>query len=473
MLQSRPPLAVAFGVLLGATLMVFAASGDLWLDEIWSLGFAELATSPIELVTRYQHDNNHLLNTLFLYLLGHQENVVTYRLLAILSGVGTLVLLACAGARWGARESLAVVYMAGTSYPLVLYSSEARGYAPAMFFSVLSLVTLQAIWRSPRLWKLLVFWAAAVLGLLSHLTFVIVFASLLGLSLLRAVTASTSWQRVLLAITAQYALPVTFAVLLYVVYVRDIMIGGGPTYSTAELIGTATSLALGLQYQPWVGIVAAVCVVSLIAVGTWGLRRGGHDEWAFFPLVLVIVPGVFLAVSQSSYLHVRYFVVSFPFFYLLLAHVFTTCRRASAKTAALAVCTVIVLMTSHLGRVRALIVEGRGHYRQAITDIVNTASDPVVRIASDHDFRNQMVLAFYARFLPPAYSIRYVVHSHWGEETPDWYITHSQDLGYRPPDEVTLPRIGTYSLFGNYPYSGISGWSWSVYRRRGDTTHRP
>src|SRR5512143_455296 len=55
------------GIGLGSILMVLSARGDLWLDEIWSIFFAEAARSPCEILTLFRHDNNHVLNTLYLY----------------------------------------------------------------------------------------------------------------------------------------------------------------------------------------------------------------------------------------------------------------------------------------------------------------------------------------------------------------------------------------------------------------------
>lgn len=62
------------GILLSSVLFVFAALGDLWFDEIWSVAFAEMAETPLDLLIYFQHDNNHLLNTLFIYAIGQQNS---------------------------------------------------------------------------------------------------------------------------------------------------------------------------------------------------------------------------------------------------------------------------------------------------------------------------------------------------------------------------------------------------------------
>src|SRR5262245_13235367 len=69
------PVALCFAYLLSWALIVAAAVGDLWLDEIWSIRIAQAVSIPTEIVTRFHHDNNHVLNTLFLWLVGVQNHL--------------------------------------------------------------------------------------------------------------------------------------------------------------------------------------------------------------------------------------------------------------------------------------------------------------------------------------------------------------------------------------------------------------
>ena len=117
-------------------LIVAAARGDLWLDEIWSLGFALDSSSAADVFCRFKHDNNHVLNTLYLYLVSHADDFMVFRTLSVLSGIASLWLLTwIAGQERRKTEAMLVLIMAGSSYPLLLYFSEARGYAPAVFMS--------------------------------------------------------------------------------------------------------------------------------------------------------------------------------------------------------------------------------------------------------------------------------------------------------------------------------------------------
>src|SRR4029079_11651384 len=67
----------------------------------------------------------------------------------------------------------------GGSCPLIVYSSEARGYAPMVFFVLLAIDAYER-YLATRAWRVLAtFWAAVVLGFLSHLTFVHAYGAIL------------------------------------------------------------------------------------------------------------------------------------------------------------------------------------------------------------------------------------------------------------------------------------------------------
>src|SRR5471032_1187414 len=142
-----------YGAALGIAVAAFAAlrlaclRNDLWLDEIWSLQLVGLAHSPLQILTRLRSENNHPLNSLWLYLVGPGAPEWAYRLLSWATGsaaVGLAGLLARgqfkrmhpADPEGGAEAAgLITVLLFGGSYLFILYSSEARGYAPALCFS--------------------------------------------------------------------------------------------------------------------------------------------------------------------------------------------------------------------------------------------------------------------------------------------------------------------------------------------------
>ena len=132
-------LAIAALTLLGFVLRVLAARGALWLDEAWSATFAQEAATPIGVIWRVNHDNNHILNTLWLQLVGPDASPLTQRALAIVTGATAIPLAASIGARRGAATALIAALASPLADPMRLAVAaqqtrlEAGEIAPARF----------------------------------------------------------------------------------------------------------------------------------------------------------------------------------------------------------------------------------------------------------------------------------------------------------------------------------------------------
>ncbi|HSG01394.1 MAG TPA: hypothetical protein VLA20_09695, partial [Vicinamibacterales bacterium] len=156
-----------------SSLLLLAARGSLWFDEVWSAMLTRQCQGPWD-VLGLRFDNNHLLNTLYVWSLGlERPNDLEYRLLSVLSGIGALAILGRIAGRRGGLAGVAAIVLAGSSFPLVLYFSEARGYGPAMFCAVLAFALVRSRWAASGVVRVVACWGAMVLGMLSHLTFVL------------------------------------------------------------------------------------------------------------------------------------------------------------------------------------------------------------------------------------------------------------------------------------------------------------
>ena len=99
-------LVVVIAITLAVVLRFWASLDNFWLDEIWSWMMARQLKSPLEVVTRLHHDNNHHLNTLVLYAFGPNAPLYLYRLPAVLAGSGAVLLCGWVAGQWNARQPL-------------------------------------------------------------------------------------------------------------------------------------------------------------------------------------------------------------------------------------------------------------------------------------------------------------------------------------------------------------------------------
>lgn len=182
-----PPARAAWSIvgaitLLALVLRVLAAQGGLWLDEAWSASFARQSATPLGLILNVHHDNNHLLNTLWLQLVGFGAPPLVQRGLAIVTGTLMVPVAAWIARRWGAGAMAVTALLFAVSPIMVTYGSEARGYAP-MMLALLVATGLVLDWldapegtQAPR--RALAW--AMLFGGLAQLTMVFGLAALIG-----------------------------------------------------------------------------------------------------------------------------------------------------------------------------------------------------------------------------------------------------------------------------------------------------
>jgi uncharacterized membrane protein len=114
------------------------------------------------------HEVNHYLNTLWLWFVGNRGNWPGYRIPSLLAGSGTIVLAGLIGRRRNRTTAFMAMLVLGFSYIMVLYSSEGRGYALAIFFAFLSYYALDHYLEKPRWPWAVVCSISGVLGMASQ-----------------------------------------------------------------------------------------------------------------------------------------------------------------------------------------------------------------------------------------------------------------------------------------------------------------
>jgi len=452
--------------LVALLLRLYASTDNFWLDEIFNYFLAMEQVHSVSDIFPGIKVEHQFLVTLSMYLLGDQLNWVWYRLPSVIMGTGALAIMALVGYRRMRPAALIVTLaVAAVSYPLVVYSSEARGYAPAMFFSLAMFVFIEAYWRNGNQAWLIGFWTSAVMAVLYHPAAVCIYLSLGFWSLVREWRVGGGLLQVGRELALCHAVPLVFMAWLYFAVMRQWGSVGGDVLSLARVIGDTMAAVIGLPMRHEFRWGALFLGGALIASGLVILARlVRSDIWIFYLSALLLAPVLMLGINSRPYLYVRYFVVLFPFFYLMLGEAMDAVakRFKEARVAVVGLC-VLMLVGNALSTADFLRV-GRGGYLDAVTYMAASTPWPTVKVGGDHDFRNGLPIIFYSRYLPKNRNLVYLRLDAWPPEGPDWLLIHNTCNETFVPMPVVKVRGGIYRLAKSYPVLGLSGVGLHLYR---------
>ncbi|MGO9017105.1 MAG: hypothetical protein ACLQVJ_02025 [Syntrophobacteraceae bacterium] len=462
-------LAAAVAFAIAAFPRVLAAGGSLWFDEIWSLQMLKRATHFWDVFTIH-HDNNHILMSLYLYMLGAREWALTYRLFSIFSGAASVVLMGIINFRHGLRAAIITMMLGAFSYPLILYSSEARGFAPAVLCALLTYYFLERSFEKDSLGTIALFWVSSVMGILAQLLFVYVYLSLTIWSIVRLLRSKRGIRTVLISFARYHLVPLIFIALLYWFHVRRLIHGGSDPLG-AELLGETLSLLSGappLLGEPGRVIGISVSLLGLFA-GLFYLYRDKSDEWIFFACQLIVAPALFVIaaamVSESHLMQPRHFLLYFPFYYIMAGRTISRIFDGGRLSRTLVIALMLFFLSGNIERTVAQIEIGRGDYKGAVQYMAEETQGPYILVGSDHDYRNKMLLLFFSKDLPAGKRLIYFEQDSWPAAGPEWFVVHSQQSDFRPIKRIYFRNGSTYRLARHFPYYGLSGWHWAIYRR--------
>ena len=442
---------------------------DFWLDEVWSYLIVRGLTSPLEVLTRAHIDNNHPLNSWFLYALGDQTAWVVYRIPALLLGAGSVALAGLVMSRQSRVAAVAAMVLVGCSYPLIVYASEARGYAPMIFFVLLA---IDAVWRYGRTrgWRpLITFWVASALGFLSHLTFVHAYAAILVWS------AYTSWARgraraAMVTLVAVHAVPLGFLATLYLVYGRHLRVAGAEFVGWPTVIAETSAVTLGLPARGVWLLLAPILVAVLLVQALKAIRRRDAGLFLLFVTGILVVPALSMAAELRHAVleprfFPRYFLVSITLFLLLMAWFVGEQwqRGATGRLATVAGVSVYAMLS--LWQVASFISVGRGHYRDALAEIAARTTGPEIRLSSNSDVRTSLLLDFYRRYLPSGKTVAFYPNSSPLVQEARWRIVETLEPDAIVASEIDDGKGHRFRLMKQFPFYGLSGCAWSVYER--------
>ncbi len=458
------PIAVLALVAAGVLARVWGLQTDFWLDEVWSYDLARGLHSPLEVLTRLHHSNNHHLNTLFLYLLGPDlPHWGWYRLLSLAAGIGSVALLARIAAERGRAEGWIAAVLGSCSYVLVFHSAEARGYALVVFFALLAYLQLGRLLAQPTWRRGAVFGLTVVLGFLSHLQFMHVYAAACAWSAWRAVRSPEPIAERLRALLRMHAVALMLLAGLYWVDVRKLHVGGGPDYDVLQVLGSTAALLFGVPAAGWLPFAALALAVGTAVAGIVQLARRGEEAWVFHLVVILISPAILLAVARPDVLFERYFILSHAFLLLLLADLLAAAWRSNVAWRAVAAACLLAMIAGNGVLIARFLRDGSGRYLEALEFIATETPGSIARVASDNDGRTSMMVDFYQRWLPAGERIDYVRQEQWPDSI-QWVLVHSL-TGAPPPDTTLSIASQRFDLARRFPRGSHAGWAWTLFRR--------
>lgn len=437
-----------------ALLRVPGIFSQLWLDEYFSLLSARAAHGPLDVLTKIHSDNNHWLNTLWLYCLRGQDQAWRFRQLALATGIGTVILGWLWARRYGAWHAMAAVVLLGFSEFLVEYSSDARGYAPLGFFSLGALLMFERYVEKPAFVDGAALSICCALAIFSHITGMMVWLGLAAALLLAARRrAGVGW------ITWPNLLPGALLAVLYFADIRKWTRAGGPPnswHTPLEAAGAVVGWKSG-----WLAAGAASILLAVYLVQVYQLRRQRDYAWICFAALALLIPAFVALVPSSQYVNARYAYVTVIFAFLLLARGIGNWLSAGGARRAVAVMVLLVFGTCNLTRVVPFLRQGRGDYRGAAEYLASHSSGPVVDVACpEYPGADGELLKYYWRQTGQTRILRIVD----GQSAPQWIVIEKTTRAVIPIDMPGGQRV--YVRVDDFASAGVvSGIPWSIYER--------
>jgi hypothetical protein len=371
------------------------------------------------------------------------------------------------------------------SYPLIVYSSEARGYGPMVFFTVwaISIVDRRFGWttRTARetskppenqvptvRYGPLLFSIAVILGFLAHPTFIHAYGALAVWTIYRVEEQQSSLKEVFRELLRWHLAPAVFLLVYYDVFLSQLQISGADPGSLIDVIISTSALAMGGPERGALAQLALVVWAAVLVKGLQHVYQRDFGAFLFFLCAILILPALMILVESFLSDRVmryfpRYFLVGHIAFLLLTTYWLGDVFRDEKSKRALCLAAVALFCLGNLNQTVSFLRFGRGHYREALEYLAKATPGEQIRVCSNHDFRTTMILAYYHRYLPPNKELVYL--SGDDRASADWCIFGSS-IPLRGGPKVVIAQDKRFVLRKYFPFYGLSGSGWLVYRRQ-------
>lgn len=464
--------AVLFGIaalVVGSILRMLATRGELWIDELWSLLHVSTITNPVEIFTKVKHDNNHLLNSLWMWAcvqLGAPSSL-NVRLPSLVCGL--LLLYAILRQTRSNDEKAANIVWLGLvafSYPIMLYGTEARGYSLSLLCALLGYLSLVRLLRDPdddRAIK--IFGLVGVMGCLSHAIYVLFLAPAF-LWVVWRVSSSPLKDNSRSVLRYGLAPPILTAGILTLTFYTGMEIGGAPLLPYLEVAATTISVAFGggalssvnADVTGWsLFLVVSIVTVSCIELIAW-IRSG--DPRAILIALILATPWVAVAVSQPHFILPRYFIIQLLFAYLLVARFLVRLMNQGKFGTIVCATLVAAYLAGNTLHTYQLISRGRSHFVEIFTALRKNSGNIPVSVGGDQDYQNALRMA-YAGMTP--HDINYVNDYLTSTESPHFIIRESIEPYEVFPDTFRTPQGTRYQKVKSYRAPLLNGSNVCIY----------
>jgi hypothetical protein len=455
--------AVAALTTAGFILRLFCARGDLWLDEIWSIQNLEHIPNVGGIFWGISQDNNHVLNSLWLWFVGPNATPIVIRLESIVLGTLTIPVAARLCGRSGPVAAIAGAALVAGSVLFVHYGSEARGYAGLILMIFVATEALETFLEHPNDHRTrLTFGLAVALGALFHLTMLTAAFTLIVATLTRIYFVTRSPRRLAtaaldLAIPAALgALPALGFLVAGVLNTHKIQLGDQVPFSFARLargLATLYEATLGLPYDLPIWLAAAVAIIlTVVALFL------AAPERRILPLTCLVLAPVLAALVSLPNVHIaRFHLIGAVGLVILFADLMA--RLWTARLLAFMVVIGVALAIGNGLHVAQLLALGRGDYQKILARMESAGPSSY---ASNMPAELGRTLRFYDR----RHWLTAVAATDWCQRPPDWFVLSDDPAGEAAHRSFGPPQCATsFELDMVMQPMPLSGLRLTLYRR--------
>lgn len=460
---------IAGAVLTGLFLRVRGAAGDLWLDEIWTLRLIGPATSLSDIFLRIPHDNNHYLNSAWLFAVGPEASTLAMRAASVVLGCLSVIAAAYATAKQGRAASVLAAALFATSYFFVHYGSEARGYSGMILCILSAKAALDSLMEDrPPLLAWWIFFAAVCLGVFFHLTMVEASGALACAALAQTLDEGRLRRGVLIAAGGALACFPALGCFIYGTFSPQFGVGAmGPFTYDAMLRGLSGAACAALGLPADMGDWLCILLTALAAAGALSLLPRSR-RW--FPIAAIfLLPALHAAAQLPNQFYPRFHMTAAVGLLLLASEALAALLMRGGISRALSIAALGFFAISQTVALSNFYRDSRGDYSAAVRYM--TANGPVSFTADQWKGEIAAVANYTAKRLGAP--LAYAKYEDLCTSPSDWFIELTTlDNPTEPAVERRIsPLTGACQMkfvrTAVFRSWGLSGYNWWVYRRAG------